>query len=130
MEKEIEMLRKKNSKRKWLALLLAIFSVGVIAAGIEIRGDMLPYSNLSSAGTGVSSTTAERINALTQAAGAYRTMHGSSTLPRGSTFGMRYQDGSSERGRVDSVMGTVGSTPIGGSQKCPNYDCGIDTQPF
>lgn len=94
-----------------VGLLFCAFAAAASLVVIDAR--KAPYNSLANVrNTTVQSEYEIRVAGLFQAAGTYRLLHGSLTLPAKSTFKMIWPDGSSEAASVVSVGSTVGVQPI------------------
>lgn len=111
-----------------LMLLAAVVCGAAIAAGVSIDGRTAPYSSIPNVrGTTSGSLWDLRNSGLTQAAATYRIQHGTSSLPKGSTFTMTWPDSSTDRAAIVSTTGSLGAVPI--DETCPTVDdCGVDTK--
>jgi hypothetical protein len=104
---------------------LLFLSGAALAAAIIIRASDENYGNLSNVrSTSIASEVEIRAAGLSQAAVRYRQISGQSSLPVGSEFTMVWNDGSSERGSINSRTSSLGATPIPGSQRGPVGGCG------
>lgn len=102
--------------RSFIALM--ILSMPLVAAAVTVRAGDAPYNSVPAAsGVTVLSISEVRVAAMFGLWGAYRTVHGFTALPRGSTFTVIYSDGSSENATVACVGGTVCVIPVPGTQR-------------
>ncbi|GAB3377116.1 hypothetical protein GCM10027431_32650 [Lysobacter rhizosphaerae] len=114
--------------RKWLLLGVLLSTTAIAAGPVSVDGRELPYSQLNNIrNSSVYEEVELRQAALFEAAGAYRTLHGSTTLGGGSRLRLTYSDGTSEVGYIPAVGGTP--IPVTGSQCSANGDCGTNLQP-
>jgi hypothetical protein len=98
--------------------LLAAYSVAATGVLIDVLG--ADYRQMSQvAATSAFSPLEQRIAGATQVAAAYRANSAApfSALPTGSTFRIRWPDGSSEYISVISVSSSDGARPIPGTQR-------------
>ncbi|MGO1070622.1 hypothetical protein [Lysobacter sp. CA199] len=93
---------------------LLLFAVVGVAAAVTLRGStyQLPAVN----GVTVRSDIEIRVAAISAMTAAYRVTNGLSSLPVGTTVTVVYQDGSSEKAEVVSVLSSIQATPIPGTQ--------------
>ncbi|WP_057916329.1 hypothetical protein [Lysobacter antibioticus] len=94
---------------------LLLFAVVGVAAAVTLRGStyQLPAVN----GVTVRSDIEIRVAAISAMTAAYRVTNGLSSLPVGTIVTVVYQDGSSEKAEVVSVLSSIQATPIPGTQQ-------------
>ena len=99
------------------AICLCFGSGAVLAQVVAIDGRNEPYASMPAIqGITAFSMIDLRVAALNQAVGVYRTRHGASTLPVGSTIAFTYGDGSTEKALVGCRVSPVCVQPIPGTQ--------------
>ena len=101
----------------WMALFAA-YSVAATGVLIDVLG--ADYRQMSQVvATSAFSPVEQRIAGATQVAAAYRASSAApfSALPTGSTFRIRWPDGSSEYISIVSVSSSDGARPIPGTQR-------------
>lgn len=103
--------------RKFHQLVAAslLFAVVGIAAAVTLRGStyQLPAVN----GVTVGAAAEIRVAAISAMTAAYRVTNGLSSLPVGTVVTVVYQDGSSEKAEVVSVLSSIQAAPIPGTQR-------------
>jgi hypothetical protein len=109
---------KKGAEIALLAFFCLFSAVAIAAGGISIDCSEAPYSSLPAVqGIGNSDEEALQEAAGVAIAGAYRSLHGASSLPVGTQIEVTWQNGSSEKMLIELVSSTVGVSPIPGTQK-------------
>ena len=112
----------KNFTRYLFAVALFMLSFSAMAANFTIDTNSSAYRNHAhSQGSGISNDIASRQASMFSLIGYHNTVvsPGNKIKP-GDTVTFKWQDGSSEKGFVDTLLSTVGISPIPGTQQAPS----------
>ena len=103
--------------------LVSIYAPMVQAATFSINANDPQYSNVPAAqGIGVGDIAELRIAGMTALVGRANSL--GKGIKTGDIVTFKWQDGSSEKGQVNSTLSTVGTTPIPGTQQTASSDSG------